>query len=266
MKSVHSLMDMSGKVAMVTGATGNLGHVIAETIAELNGSLVLLDKPNSNFDLITDRLKKNFDIKILCYECDFECEKSRNSTFHTLSKDIDSLNCLINNAAFTSSSNLDGWSCPFEEQSIFTMKRAFEVNLTAVFHLSKTITPILKKTGKGSIINISSIYGKYAPDWSLYQDTTLSNPAGYALSKAAIDQLTRWLATTIAPEIRVNAISPGGIYRKQDRNFVNKYSQKTPLGRMACENDLKGAIAYLASDLSEYVTGQILEVNGGWGI
>ena len=78
--------------------------------------------------------------------------------------------------------------------------------------------------------------------------------------------MTRWLATTIAPEVRVNSISPGGIYRNQDMNFVNKYSKKTPLGRMACENDFKGAIAYLASDLSEYVTGQILEVNGGWGL
>ena len=81
-------MDMSGKVVMITGATGNLGQVIAETIAELNASLVLIDRPNSNFDSMTERLKKYFNIEIICYESDFECEKSRNETFYTLSRTL----------------------------------------------------------------------------------------------------------------------------------------------------------------------------------
>ena len=94
----------------------------------------------------------------------------------------------------------------------------------------------------------------------------MSNPAAYGASKGGLIQLTRWLATTIAPQVRVNAISPGGIFRNQPSEFLDRYKLKTPLGKMATEDDFRGAIAYLASDLSNYVTGQILQVDGGWGV
>jgi NAD(P)-dependent dehydrogenase (short-subunit alcohol dehydrogenase family) len=92
----------------------------------------------------------------------------------------------------------------------------------------------------------------------------MGNPAAYAASKGGLIQLTRWLATTIAPDVRVNVISPGGVYRNQPKKFVKRYVAKTPLGRMAIEEDFKGVIAYLASDLSAYVTGQNIIVDGGW--
>ena len=94
----------------------------------------------------------------------------------------------------------------------------------------------------------------------------MGNPAAYAASKGGLLQLTRWLATTLAPDVRVNAVSPGGIFRGQPQAFVERYTSRTPLGRMASEHDLRGAIAYLASDLSSYVTGQNLAVDGGWGV
>jgi NAD(P)-dependent dehydrogenase (short-subunit alcohol dehydrogenase family) len=94
----------------------------------------------------------------------------------------------------------------------------------------------------------------------------MGNPAAGAVSKGALIQLTRWLATTVAPDIRVNAISPGGIFRNQPESFVKRYAERTPLARMATEDDLRGAIAFLASDLSLYVTGQDLAVDGGWGV
>jgi NAD(P)-dependent dehydrogenase (short-subunit alcohol dehydrogenase family) len=94
----------------------------------------------------------------------------------------------------------------------------------------------------------------------------MGNPAAYSASKSGLIGLTRWLATTIAPDVRVNAISPGGIYRNQPENFVKKYSDRTPLKRMATEDDFRGVIAFLASDMSKYVTGQVIEVDGGWGV
>ena len=94
----------------------------------------------------------------------------------------------------------------------------------------------------------------------------MSNPAAYAASKGGLIQLTRWLATTISPRVRVNVISPGGISRNQPKEFVQRYEAKTPLGRMANEEDLRGAIAYLASDMSKYVTGLNMIIDGGWGI
>ena len=94
----------------------------------------------------------------------------------------------------------------------------------------------------------------------------MGNPAAYAASKAGLIQLTRWSATTLAKSVRVNTLSPGGVFRNQPEIFVKRYTEKTPLGRMATEDDFRGAIAYLATDLSSYVTGQNLSVDGGWGI
>lgn len=94
----------------------------------------------------------------------------------------------------------------------------------------------------------------------------MSNPAAYSASKGGLIQFTRWLATTIAPDIRVNAISPGGIFRNQPEVFVKRYEAKTPLGRMATEDDFRGVVAFLASDMSRYVTGQNLVMDGGWGV
>ena len=176
------------------------------------------------------------------------------------------LNILVNNAAFVGTTELQGWNVPFEEQSLDAWRSALEVNLTAVFDLSRGLVPLLKVSKGGNIINIASIYGMFGPDWRLYDQTSMSNPAAYGVSKGGLIQLTRWLATTISPEVRVNAISPGGILRGQPREFVSRYEEKTPLKRMASEEDFRGAIAYLASDLSAYVTGQILSVEGGWGV
>jgi len=92
----------------------------------------------------------------------------------------------------------------------------------------------------------------------------MGNPAAYAASKGGLAQLTRWLATTVAPKVRVNAISPGGVFRNQPETFVKRYVNKTPLNRMATEDDFCGAVAYLASDQCAYVSGQVIGVDGGW--
>ena len=137
------------------------------------------------------------------------------------------------------------------------------MNLTSVFDLIKELQPSLKKSKRPSIINISSIYGIRGPDWEIYNNTEMGNPAVYAISKAGIIQLTRWLACTLAPKIRVNSITLGGIFRNQPKSFVKKYKDKTPLKRMAIEKDVNGAILYLSSNLSNYVTGANLVIDGG---
>ena len=140
------------------------------------------------------------------------------------------------------------------------------MNLTAVFSLCQGLAPMLRVSDGASIINIASIYGELGPDWSLYEGTNMSNPAAYGASKGGLLQFTRWLSTTIAPHVRVNAISPGGIFRNQPEKFVSRYETKTPLARMATEDDFRGVVAYLSSDLSKYMTGQSLSVDGGWGV
>lgn len=257
-------MSLKGRRALITGATGGIGQEIALTIAELGGDLLLVDRPSSDYGLVTQKIFDNWDVNIECIDCDLENEASRNYLIDKAIKSDKNLDILINNAAFVGESNLEGWVEDFDKQSLETWNRALEVNLTAPFHLSQAFTPLLRKNNNGSIINIASIYGMNAPDYSLYEGTNMGNPAGYSASKGGLIQLTSWLATTVSPDIRVNSISPGGVWRNQPSKFVERYESRTPLGRMATEEDFKGVVAYLASDLSAYVTGQNIVVDGGW--
>ncbi len=260
-----SLKIFDGKKILITGATGNLGTSFSKHFSELGADLILLDKSEKSLKKLKDEISKNSSNNISTFLCNLEKEEERILVFKKIKTKFKGLDCLINNAAFVGEHKLKGWNVPFNKQSIDTWRRAMEVNLTAPFHLSQLFAPMLKKN-KGNIINISSIYGEFAPDWTIYKNTKMENPVAYSVSKGGLNQLTKYLAKVLAPHIRVNAISPGGIYRNQEKIFIKKYKMKVPLKRMAVESDLNGAAVYLASNLSDYVTGQIIRVDGGWGI
>ncbi len=264
MKTILELMNMQGRRALVTGATGGIGQVIAHTLAELGANLILVDRPGSGFELLNEEIRRLSQAAAINVECDLENQNDRERLIQLVMDDGAGLDVLVNNAAFVGTSGLQGWVTPFEQQSLETWRRAFEVNLTAAFDLAKGFSPALRNSKHGSIINVASIYASLGPDYSLYEGTAMGNPAAYAASKGGLVQLTRWLATTLAPDVRVNAISPGGVFRNQPDLFVKRYEAKTPLGRMATEDDFKGTVAYLASDLSAYVTGVNQVVDGGW--
>ncbi len=264
--TIKELINLTGRRALITGATGGLGKVMADTLAELGADLVLVDRPESDFQTLCKTLTERWGVNVEHYFCDLELQEQRTELIAWLKIGGKGLNILLNNAAFVGTSDLQGWAVPFEEQTVETWRRALEVNLTAIFELCQGLTPLLKVAAGASIINIASIYGMYGPDWSLYEGTSMSNPAAYGASKGGLIQFTRWLATTIAPSVRVNAISPGGIFRNQPEAFVQRYEVKTPLERMATGDDFRGIVAYLASDMSKYMTGENLAVNGGWGI
>ena len=264
MITLEELRDLHGRRALITGAAGRLGKIIAETLAEAGSSLILVDLPNSGLEGLVQSLKKNWDVDIEIIFCDLELQKERQNLINLLIENQKDINVLINNAAFVGSNDLKGWNVPFSDQSVETWKRAFEVNTTSIFEITQGLAQKIKNSGNGSIINIASIYGVLGPDYSLYEGTSMGNPAAYSSSKGALIQLTRWLSTTLAPNIRVNAISPGGIFANQPKEFVKRYESKTPLGRMGNEDDLKGIISFLSSDLSMYVTGQNFMIDGGW--
>ena len=266
MTSIKELSSLKWRRALITGATGGLGKVMADTLAELGSDLVLVDRPGSDFENLCATLTERWGTRVEYRHCDLEFQDHRTELMGWLKNSSRGLNILINNAAFVGTSDIPGWGVPFEEQTIETWRRALEVNLTAIFDLCQGLIPMLEVAEGANIVNVASIYGMNGPDWKLYEGTSMSNPAAYAASKAGLIQLTRWLATTIAPNIRVNAISPGGVFRGQPEAFVRRYEAKTPLGRMATEDDFRGAIAYLVSDLAKYVTGQNLVVDGGWGV
>lgn len=266
MARLSQLMDMSGRRALITGAAGGIGGVMATTLAELGADLVMVDRPGAVYGEEVSGLAQQFGVQVTFADCDLEQESSRQALMALVAQGGDRLHVLINNAGFVGTTGLQGWVTEFEQQSVQTWRRAIEVNLTAGFDLVKGMAPLLRNSSKGSVINVASIYGVLGPDYGLYEGTAMGNPAAYAASKGGLIQLSRWLATTLAPKIRVNTISPGGVARGQAAEFVQRYKARTPLGRMATEDDFRGAVAFLASDMSAYVTGQNLMVDGGWGI
>jgi NAD(P)-dependent dehydrogenase (short-subunit alcohol dehydrogenase family) len=263
--TIKQLSALQGRRALVTGAAGGIGRVIAETLAELGADLVLVDRPGADYGDRIESLHTDWGVDVAVMECNLEDGAARSALIESVGRTSE-LDILINNAAFGGTTKLEGWVTPFVDQSVDTWRRALEVNLTAAFDLSKGLAALLQRRGVGSIINIASIYGVWGPDHRLYNDTAMGNPAAYAASKGGLIQLTRWMATTMAPSVRVNAVSPGGVFRNQPEVFVERYEARTPLRRMATEDDFRGPIAFLASDLSRYVTGQNLVVDGGWGV
>jgi NAD(P)-dependent dehydrogenase (short-subunit alcohol dehydrogenase family) len=266
MTNFRELSNMHGRIALVTGASGHLGKVFANCLAELGADIILVDKPGSDLRSISIELEEKWNVLVRSYECDLENQNRRDELINQVLNTEIKLNVLVNNAAFVGTSELEGWNVPFKEQSSETWRRAFEVNLLAAFDLAKGLMPLLEKSSGANIVNVASIYGLYGPDWSMYEGTNYANPAAYSVSKGGIIQLTRWLATTIAPNVRVNALSPGGISRNQTKDFTSRYEKRVPLQRMASESDFIGALAFLSSDLSCYVTGQVIQVDGGWGV
>lgn len=267
MKSIHELINLSGRTVVITGGTGHIGRTIADAVSELGATVVIADIHQKTCEETAANLSNKYGRESMGFGLDLADDSAVKEFPATITKKTGRLDVLINCAAFVGTSNLEGWAVPFEQQSADTWRRAIEVNLTSIFTLTQAATPFLKTSGHGSIINFSSIYGIYGPDLRLYEGVSgMANPGAYAASKGGLLQFTRWCATVLAPNIRVNAITPGGVFRDQDPRFVERYAQRTPLKRMATEEDLKGAVCFLASDLSAYMTGQNLIVDGGFGV
>ena len=265
MKTLKELANLQGRVAVITGAAGNLGKMIADTLAEMGAALILVDINKPAVEELCKNLILKWGVKSEFYACNLEDQAERLNFVNYVLSSYSNINILVNNAAFIGSSDLPGWNVPFLDQKVETWRRVMEVNLIAIFDLCQGLYPAMEKSDGSSIVNIASIYGVNGPDWSLYEGLDMGNPASYSASKGGLVQLNRWLATTLAPSIRVNSISPGGIFREQPKEFIERYEVRTPLKRMAKEEDFRGGIAYLTSDLSNYVTGQNLIIDGGWG-
>lgn len=264
MRSVNELMNLRGRVALVTGGAGHIGRAAVDALAELGARVMILDKEEGRCEEAAQFVRESYDAEVDFLAVDLECMEDIVSIPGHVAECFGRLDILVHCAALVGTSDLQGWATPFEQQRPDPWKRALQVNLTAPFFLTQACTPLLRASSCASIIHVASIYGVVGPDMRLYEGGLGGNPAAYGVSKGGLIQLTRWLATALAPGIRVNSISPGGVWRGQDPQFIERYEARTPMGRMATEEDFKGAVAYFASDLSAYVTGQDLLVDGGW--
>lgn len=264
MKSLTDLFRLERQVAMVTGGAGNIGLACAEALAEMGATVVIADLDEVACERRASELATRFGVRTLPLAVDLGDTAASRAAVSRVVETLGRLDVLVNNAAYTGSSGLRGYAVPFLDQTVDAWDAALRVNLTAPFVLAQAAFPALAASGAGVIVNVGSIYGSVGPNLGLYKGTTMGNPAAYGATKGGLVQLTRYLATSMAPKVRVNCLSPGGVARGQAAAFVARYEAMTPLGRMATEEDFKGAFAFLASPASAYVTGQNLLVDGGF--
>ena len=258
-------MRLDGRVAVIAGGAGYLGSTLADALGEVGATVVLLDCDSDRCESVAAELQQR-GRQAVAYPCDLSDEAAVAAAPLAIAAEQGSLDILVYCAALVGTSPLPGWTTDFEEQSAETWRRALEVNLTAAFVLIQAATPALRQSGHSSIINILSHSVLVGPDLSIYDDTKMGMPAAYVASKGGLLTFSRYLAATLAPDIRVNTITPGGIWRNHQQVFYDRYVAKAPLGRMAREEDFKGAAVYLASDQSAYMTGNNLVIDGGFTV
>jgi NAD(P)-dependent dehydrogenase (short-subunit alcohol dehydrogenase family) len=257
-------MDLSGRNALLAGGAGHIGLAVAETLVELGADVTILDQDETACQCRAATLGRLRQDSAFPIKCDLRDERAQREAVQWATEKMGGLDILVHCAAYVGTSKLAGWAVPFEDQTVEAWDEAMRVNLTSAFVLVQAAREALAASEHSSVILFASIYGVVGPDFDLYEGTELANPAGYAASKGGLLQLMRYLSKALAPAIRVNAITPGGVWRNQPESFHQRYISRTPLERMAAEEDMKGAVAYLASDLSAYVTGHNLVVDGGW--
>ncbi len=261
--NINKLFDLSGKVIILTGAAGNLGSQYAEGLSQAGANVVLGDLDYSRCIQIAKKLRKTYDVEPEPVKLDLTKQVSISNLVSKTMKKYSRIDVLINNAAYQGNDVIR--KTPFEELLLADWNEAIAVNLTGIFLACQEVGKIMKKQKQGNIINIGSTYGLVAPDQRIYGTSGQNAAAFYSATKSAILNLTRHLASYWANTgIRVNTLSPGGVRRNQTKSFIRNYSQKTMLGRMAKNDEYVGAMIFLASDASSYMTGSNLIIDGGW--
>lgn len=258
--------DMQGKVVAITGATGVLGSAYCRRLAELGADLAMADLPGRDHEARARELAKEFGVRAIGIDCDVSSEPDVRALFQRVKQEHGRVDVVLNNAAVTGEHLMRVGSpfAPFEEYSLDVWRRVLDTNLTGVFLVAREGGALLRASGGGSLINVASIYGIVGPDHRIYEGMPFSSFAPYSASKAGVHGLTLWLATYWGDKgIRVNTLVPGGVENGQPALFVQRYANRTPMGRMATPEDLCGAVAFLSSDASRYVTGQLIVVDGG---
>lgn len=266
--SLLKRFDLNGRIAVVTGASGILGRVFGRVLVEAGARVALVDIDGKGCASLAARLCRLRRSSAMAVPCDVSDERSVERMAETVTRTWGRIDVLHNNAA-SKSSDLESFFAPYERYALKEWRSVMAVNLDGMFLVSKVVGERMKRRRSGSIVQTASIYGLMAPDQRIYEGSwylgrPINSPAVYAASKAGVLGLTRYLAAYWAKDgIRVNALVPGGVESGQNAEFKRRYSARVPLGRMARAEEMAGALLYLASDASSYVTGQAVVVDGG---
>lgn len=253
---VKKLFDIKGRVAVVTGGSGLYGRCIAEGLCEAGAKVIIASRNLDNCKKTAFKLQKH-GYKAYAYRLDLSLHESITSFTEKVWKDFNRVDILINNSVLRPMKSF--------EDDLEKWKKSMEVNATGLFDITRLFIKKMIPQKKGSIINISSIQGMVGPDFTLYEGTGMDAPPDYFFHKAGMINLTRYFASRFGRyNIRVNTISPGGLFNNQPELFVKRYEERTFLGRMANYDDIKGVVVFLASDASNYISGANIVLDGGY--
>ncbi len=268
----RALWRLDGRVAVITGGAGLLGTMHAEAVAEAGGIPVLMDLRGAEAEAAAQRVAREYGVPAVGIQASVTDPVSLETARKTLIDRYGQVDVLINNAAIDPKVQAAGTvtGSRFEHFSIDQWDLELSVGLTGAMLCAQVFGALMAQRGSGVIINIASDLGLIAPDQRLYRKPGLPEheqpvkPVTYSVIKHGLIGLTRYLATYWADRnVRVNAFAPGGVRTNQPDEFVTKLSALIPLGRMARKDEYKGAIAFLASDASSYMTGSVLVMDGG---
>lgn len=263
------MFELKGRTAIVTGATGILGQRFCRGLAEFGANVVVVDLDQEKCSQFASELEQEFHGEAMGIQCDVSQPESVESMVKAVVQRFGHIDILHNNAA-SKSSDLDAFFASTEQYSLSEWRKIMSVNVDGMFLVAQAVgrQMQLQETG-GSIVQTASIYGIVSSDKRIYEGSfylgrQISNPAVYSTSKAAVVGLTKYLAANWADaRIRVNALVPAGVESGQNDTFKARYSARVPMGRMAQPDEMVGALIFLASDASSYVTGQCVIVDGG---
>jgi 2-deoxy-D-gluconate 3-dehydrogenase len=270
MSQLSELFNLKDRVAIITGGTGLLGSEFCQTLAEAGAAVTVADlDENAAIDLAASLSRNGHEA--LGIGTDVTSIDSVREMVESTRKTYGRIDILVNSAALDpkfESTSQHSHNGSLEDYPLELWQQALDVNLTGMFLCCQAVGRVLREQGKGSIINLCSTYGLAGPDQRIYERTgepARFKPVFYSVTKAGVLGLTRYIATYYAKsDIRCNALSPGGIFNNHDEQFVKSYSYRTVMGRMAHKHEMNGAILFLASDASSYMTGANLVVDGGW--
>jgi len=263
--------DVSGRVIIITGGAGLLGASYCRTFASVGALPVVVDINGMAARDLAQEIASKSGGQALGLEADVTEPESVKAMVQRVMETFGRIDALVNNAALDpkfDEEHAGEHTNQFEEFPFSAWEEAISVNVSGMFLCAQAVVPVLREAGRGVIINVSSTYGLVGPDQRLYQregESPQYKPVTYTVSKAAVLGLTRYLATYLAGTgIRVNTLTPGGVFADHDDEFVQRYAAKTVLGRMADREEMSSALLFLISDASSYMTGANLIVDGGW--
>ncbi len=261
---MENLFDVTGKVAIITGGAGLLASEHAIALHNYGAKIVLADFNEARCKEVAEVLHQQ-GTKVTTKYCDVTKKESWEKLLVEVIAEFGTVDILINNAGFTNQSKSANFDASFENFPLEDWNAIMNVNLTGSFLGCQVVGKHMLENGKGSIINIASLYGVVSPHHRIYPGTGISQPVAYSVSKHGVVALTKYLATLWADKgVRVNALTPGGVFNDHNGLFLERFEQLNPIGRMCDKKELHGAVIYLASDASSHVVGHNLIVDGGW--